>query len=76
MNIGLYTSKTSNHNDERRSTMNANIIKTETSHSGISNVLTNIWLIVLAVIVGLAVITTSILVGWPIIAHLAARFTG
>lgn len=56
--------------------MNANIIKTETRHSGISNILTNIWLIVLAVIVGLAVITTSILVGWPIIAHLAARFTG
>ena len=55
--------------------MNTNIIKTE-SHSKAANVLTNIWLIVLALIVGLTVIVTSVLVGWPIISHLAAKFTG
>lgn len=55
--------------------MNAHTMKTESRHS-VSNVVANIWLIVLALIVGLTVIVTSVLVGWPIIAHLAARFTG
>jgi len=55
--------------------MNTNIIKTENT-STTTSVLTNIWLIVLALIVGLTVIVTSVLVGWPIISHLAAKFTG
>ena len=56
--------------------MNAQTMKTESRHSEASNVITNIWLIALALIVGLTVIVTSVLVGWPIIAHLAARFMG
>lgn len=56
--------------------MNTNIMKTASRHSEVTNIVTNIWLIVLAVIVGLTVITTSVLVGWPIVAHLAARFIG
>jgi len=56
--------------------MNAKIEKMETGHSHISNVAANIWLVALAVIVGLTVIVTSVLVGWPIVAHLAAKFMG
>jgi len=56
--------------------MNAQTIKTESRYSGVSNTITNIWLVALALIVGLTVIITSVLVGWPIISHLAAKFTG
>lgn len=56
--------------------MNAKAQNMQTRHSQLSNVVTNIWLVVLAVIVGLTVIATSVLVGWPIIAHLASRFMG
>lgn len=56
--------------------MNALTMKTESRPSGVSSTITNIWLITLALIVGLTVIITSVLVGWPIIAHLAAKFTG
>lgn len=41
-----------------------------------SSTLTNFWLVALAAIVGLTVLSTAVLVGWPIIAHLAARFMG
>ena len=56
--------------------MNAKTEKMQTGHSQLSNVITNIWLVVLAVIVGLTVIVTSVLVGWPIVSHLAAKFMG
>ena len=56
--------------------MNAKLERMQSGHSHISNVAANIWLVALAVIVGLTVIATSVLVGWPIIAHLAAKFMG
>jgi len=68
-----------NHNDEPqlkwRDIMTA---KTNTMHreSTQPKVFTNFWLVTLAVIVGLTVLSTAVLIGWPIIAHLAARFMG
>jgi len=41
-----------------------------------TKVYTNFWLVTLAAIVGLTVLSTAVLVGWPIIAHLAAKFMG
>ena len=49
---------------------------TMTREAGQSRVFTNFWLVTLAVIVGLTVLSTAVLVGWPIIAHLAAKFMG
>lgn len=53
--------------------MNAKVMQKESSQS---KVFTNFWLVTLAVIVGLTVLCTAVLVGWPIIAHLAAKFMG
>ena len=55
--------------------MNARI-HTTTREEGQSKVFTNFWLVTLAVIVGMTVLSTAVLVGWPIIAHLAAKFMG
>lgn len=55
--------------------MNAKINTMNREAAG-SRTLTNFWLVTLAVIVGLTVLSTAVLVGWPIIAHLAARFIG
>jgi len=53
--------------------MEAKIMQKEAQQS---KALTNFWLVTLAVIVGLTVLCTAVLVGWPIIAHLAAKFMG
>ena len=53
--------------------MNAKVMQKE---ARTTKVLTNFWLVTLAVIVGLTVLCTAVLVGWPIIAHLAAKFLG
>ena len=53
--------------------MNAKVMQKESSQS---KVFTNFWLVTLAIIVGLTVLCTAVLVGWPIIAHLAAKFMG
>ena len=53
--------------------MNAKVMQKEARQT---KVFTNFWLVTLAVIVGLTVLSTAVLVGWPIIAHLAAKFMG
>jgi len=53
--------------------MNAQVIQKEARQT---KVFTNFWLATLALIVGLTVVCTAVLVGWPIIAHLAAKFAG
>ena len=53
--------------------MNAQVMQKEARQS---KVFTNFWLVTLAIIVGLTILSTAVLVGWPIIAHLAAKFMG
>ena len=53
--------------------MNAKVMQNEARQT---KVFTNFWLVSLASIVGLTVLCTAALVGWPIIAHLAAKFMG
>lgn len=53
--------------------MNAKVMQKESRQA---KVFTNFWLVTLAIIVGLTVLCTAVLVGWPIIAHLAAKFMG
>jgi len=50
--------------------------RTMNHEASASKTLTNFWLVSLAVIVGLTVLSTAVLVGWPIIAHLASKFMG
>ena len=55
--------------------MNARAHST-TQAAGKAKVYTNFWLVTLAIIIGLTVLSTAVLVGWPIIAHLASKFMG
>ena len=56
--------------------MNAPTMKTESRTARFANILTNVWLIVLALIVGVTVIITSIIVGYPVVSYLTAKFFG
>jgi len=44
------------------------------SEAGQSKAITNFWLLTLSLIVGMTILCTAVMVGWPIIAHLASKF--
>jgi len=53
--------------------MNTKVMQNEARQT---KVFTNFWLVSLSAIVGLTVLCTAALVGWPIIAHISAKFMG
>ena len=54
--------------------MAENIKNTKTEEN--VNSLANVWLVLIAAIVGIAVLVTSVLIGWPLIAFLTGSFLG